>query len=287
MQGSRLVIHCLLWCGAAVATETVAQQTSTAVRYHVEIILFENLDSSRAEEDFFHGIENPRHEPAPRLPLPQLDLETLVGFEPQRGRAPLRPDPPVADPGLQAPAAAERPGDALELFELASDPRPAPIRFTGPLPNGFRVLGTSELELGDVRADIYRRREYRVLGHAGWVQTGVDENEATAVYLRVLGITNPSGTIKVYVRRFLHVAIDLAFLDGRGTFWTAFPGSELATLEHAKRYRHAFEHNAIRSGQLVYIDHPLFGMFIQITPAPAPVEPAEPAPATAPGRPAA
>jgi hypothetical protein len=293
MRGSRLIVRCLLLCCAAVAAESGAQQSASVPRYHVEIVVFENLDISRNEEDFFHGIENPRHEPEPqRLPLPQLELETLVGFESRFGRAPQPPIGSAEDPIMPAPVAAEQPaavapGDALKLFEISPDSRPDLIRLAGPVPDGFRILRADELDLGDVRADIYRRREYRVLGHAGWAQTGVDENEATGVDLSLLGITNPMGTIKVYLRRFLHVAIELDFLDGRGTFWTAYPGSGLAALEYAKRYRHLFEHNAIRSGQLVYIDHPLFGIFIQITPAPEPAETAEPTATTAPGRPAA
>jgi len=267
-----------------VAAPLSAQQDAADPLYHVEIVVFEQIDSSRAEEDFYHGLDSPLDSPAPtRLRLPDIEIETLFGYEPRGARVPVPPPAAVPDePGNPLPAglgadAAPVPTDALELFELTDTRRTDLIRFAGPLPDQFRVLTAEELELGDVRADLYRRREYRVLGHAGWAQTGVDDADATPVDLRLLGITNPSGTIKVYVRRFLHAAIDLEFTDGSGTYWRSFAGSGAELLEHARRYRNVFEHNAIRSGELVYIDHPLFGLFIRITPAP---EPEETGPAT-------
>lgn len=269
-----------------------AQDEPTDPAYHVEIIVFEQLEGSRAEEDFFHDIDNLRDEPPPaRLTLPELELETLTDFVPSQSFNTLITDSEIeaATAPEQEPLTAEdlapevltedMPEDQLELFALAGSSVSTLIRFDGTLPIGFRVLGNDELELGDVRNDVYRRREYRVLGHAGWAQTGVDEDRATGVDLNLLGITNPGGTITVYLRRFLHVAVDLEFTDGRGTFWTAYPGTGVAPLEYARSYHHDFEHNAIRSGQLVFIDHPLFGILLRITPAPEPEEPS----ATGPG----
>jgi hypothetical protein len=279
MPGPRFVNPCLL-LSSIVATTAALAQTDDPV-YHVEIVVFEHVDSSRAEEDFRHGNDDSQTGPMPqRLTLPRLELETLSGFVPRSERVdrPLPPDaPPATDPAAAVPAdpsaeAAVPVPDALTLFDLPAANSQAFAGIAARLPEQFRILTADELELGDVRADLYRRREYRVLGHAGWVQTGVDENAASAIDMRLLGITNPSGTITVYLRRFLHVAIDLDFTDGRGSYWTAFPGTGLELLQHAQTYHHAFEHNAIRSGQLVYIDHPLFGVFVRITPAPVPEE---------------
>ena len=290
MHRSRLTALCLLSYTALAATQSRAQETPSDPLYHVEIVVFEQLDGGRSEEDFYHGLDNPLQDPPPvLLRLPRFDLETLTGFVPRRNTLPFDfAEPPDEQPAaaVEAPladtantsetadAAPELPGDALELFELADENRSEPIRFTGPLPDGFRVLVGDELELDDVRADIYRRREYRVLGHAGWAQTGVPENRSIPVDLQALGVTNPSGTIMVYLENYLHVAVNLEFTDGRGTFWTASPGTGLTGFAYARRYRLETEPQiTIRRGELVYIDHPLFGVIVRIIRAPDPVEP--------------
>jgi hypothetical protein len=102
------------------------------------------------------------------------------------------------------------------------------------------------------------------------VQTGVNSDRAVPLDLARLGIVNLRGTIKVYRGTYLHAAVDLEFLDGRGTLWTSTPGFGPTPLEYAKRYRLESEHNAFRSGDLVAIDHPLFSVLVRVTQAPEP-----------------
>jgi hypothetical protein len=133
-------------------------------------------------------------------------------------------------------------------------------------------LTAAELELGDAAARM-NRRPYSLLGHAGWVQAGVDTDRSVALDLRWLGITNPTGTIEVYARRFLHAVVDFNFYEGSGSFWTAPAGFAIAPLQYAESYAVKQEVNAIRSGDgTYYIDHPLFGVLIQIRRAPEPEE---------------
>lgn len=274
--------------------------------YHVEVIVFEWVDGNRAEEDFFHGAE-PRHEPVPTLlALPRLELDSVFDLEPlpvpgdfepipaettrtddiaqragdiagQAGDAAVPGElsqaeqsptdaafPPAADAGTLAT-------DSLELLEPwagAADGSIAADDDTT-LPAGFRILEAEELELGAQRARL-SRRPYRLLGHAGWVQTGVDSDRAVPVDLSRLGITNPKGTILVYVRRFLHLVVDLDFFDARGTYWTRTSPFGLAPFEYAQRYHLADEHNAFRIDDYVVIDHPLFNVLVRVTRAPEP-----------------
>ncbi|MDX1562469.1 MAG: hypothetical protein R3305_06055, partial [Gammaproteobacteria bacterium] len=67
---------------------------------------------------------------------------------------------------------------------------------------------------------------------------------------------------------YLHVAFDLAFHDGRGTFWLPANQPGLAPFERAPVYRLNYERNRILRGDPHYIDHPLFGILIRITRAP-------------------
>jgi hypothetical protein len=160
--------------------------------------------------------------------------------------------------------------DDLVLIEREPAAGEPPPDDDAVLPDGFRILTGDELELTAERQRLSRLRPYHVLGHVGWAQTGVDSDRSVAIDLTRLGLTNPAGTIEVYLRRFLHVKFDLELFDGQGTLWTAPGGFGLAPFQYAQSYRRVHEENAIRSGELRYIDHPLFGVLIRITPAPEP-----------------
>jgi hypothetical protein len=159
--------------------------------------------------------------------------------------------------------------DRLELIETGARQAAEATPGNEILPAAFRPLATSELELGNAAARM-NRRPYTLLGHAGWEQTGVDADRAVRLDLRRLGITNPTGTVELYLRRFLHVAVDFDFYDGSGTFWTAANGFGVAPFQYAQSFKLVDERNAIRSGELHSIDHPLFGVLVRITPAPEP-----------------
>ena len=52
---------------------------------------------------------------------------------------------------------------------------------------------------------------YRPLVHAGWVQPGLPEADAEPFDLKVLGLLNPRGTVRVHLSRFLHITLDLTY----------------------------------------------------------------------------
>jgi len=253
--------------------------------YQVEIIIFEILTGDRFEEDFFHGQDDPRHEPLPpRFSLPGIELESVAGFDP-RGGSRAQDEPPGAVPGDVSGDSA-LPTDGLELIELQRELAPGRSAGAGAdeaLPAGFRILGRDELKLsGDARA-LRNSRDFRVLAHVGWEQVGVAGNLAPRLDVSRLGITNPAGTIQPYVDRFRHVAVDLEFFDGAGTFWAGPPGPRLAPLEYARRYRLLqTEQNPIRGDEVHHIDHPLFGVIVRMEPAPEPEEPEDAAAAEGP-----
>lgn len=263
--------------------------------YYVELIVFSYNDGDRAEEDFRHGQNTSLPGPKPRLfSLPDIELETLADFrrnplpggidasaEAVGGQGTDGADPSVVGSGQIDDAtedlataadglAGEPSTDDLVLIEREPGTGALTTEDDGLLPDGFRILTSDELELTAESQRLSRLRPYHVLGHVGWAQTGVDSDRSVAIDLTRLGLTNPTGTIEVYLRRFLHVKFDLELFDGQGTFWTAPGGFGLAPFEYAQSYRRIHEENAIRSGELRYIDHPLFGVLIRITPAPEP-----------------
>ncbi|HUF73110.1 MAG TPA: CsiV family protein [Gammaproteobacteria bacterium] len=286
----------LLVTASAQESNRTAPEPEPDPLYHVEVILFEWVNGNRAEEDFFHGVDTPLNAPSPTLlRLPRLELESLRDFDPRRGLDDREPPAVEAAPAAAdaVPAAAgdatqpvaigqpagdgqavetlQEPRDRLQLIEPWTDqdrdPAFAASADDAALPDGFRILRADELQLinASIRLD---RNPYRLLGHVGWVQTGVDSNRAVPLDLARLGIVNLRGTIKVYRGTYLHAAVDLEFLDGRGTLWTSTPGFGPTPLEYAQRYRLESEHNAFRSGDLVAIDHPLFSVLVRVTQAP-------------------
>lgn len=259
--------------------------------YHVELILFAYNEGNRAEEDFLHGLEDFRLGPRPKLlRLPSIELDSIFAADlgAEAGRedpGDLQSAPPAVDnsSAIATPAddltvsdisavdqRIELEQDALELFEVNAAQNLDLSNEDQALPAEFRTLKGDELELSDVRTRLNNLRAYRVLGHVGWVVPGVDTDRSVKLDLYRLGITNPKGTIEVYRRRFLHVVVDFDFFDGSSSFWTRPASFGLAPFEYAQSYKLSGERNAIRSGELHHIDHPLFGALIRITPAPEP-----------------
>ena len=242
--------------------------------YHVELIVFAYNAGDPGEENFRHGLGDLPAGPAPRLfRLPSIELESVFDAGLVTDTEPTEPTDAAATgldaAGLSASGLEQtNPGDGLELIERESGLRTSGAAQDEILPGEFRLLGRSELELGETRARLDRLGAYTVLGHAGWAQVGVDTDRSVAIDLKHFGITNPRGTVEVSLRRFLRVALNLEYFDGNGSYWepAEFPG--LAPFEYAASYRLTTERTAIRRDDLHYIDHPLFGVLVRITRAP-------------------
>jgi hypothetical protein len=128
----------------------------------------------------------------------------------------------------------------------------------------FRPLSAAELQLRSEYQRLSRLPDYVPLLHAGWVQAALPEDQAPVFDLAMLGLSNPRGTVRVYLSRFLHVNLDV-------TYQAASPAAgngELDEFTIAPRYTLLTERN-VRSGELHYFDHPAFGVLLKITPLPA------------------
>lgn len=216
---------------------TVLAQPATAPaipRYQVEIIVFAHRDFDPAEERF----------PQQLTPLragPGDALLALPSFEP-----PVPPESAAAEAPVEvAPAPAESPADD---------------------PLAVRVLAPEEFQLNSQYRRITNLSAYRPLLHAGWIQPGLPDDRAQPFELTQLGPTNPYGSVRVYLSRFLHVSLDLTYED-RAAAAGQVPGAELREVALAPRYRLVTERQ-IRSGELHYFDHPAFGVLVKVTPVP-------------------
>jgi hypothetical protein len=219
--------------------------------------------------------------PVPIVPLPaRNDPAAVLAIEPfgnQPADASDFPAPgqspdgsggePTGADGLEP--VAEDPFEFVDPFgRLATDPSGARTAAISGLPPGFRLLRTDEYALDDAEGVIDRLGAYRPLGHAGWVQEGLDESDAVPLDIAYLGIANPRGSLKLYLGRFLHMAVDLEYDVELGISGPSGFSTGLGAIERTRTYRLKSERNAFRSGELHYIDHPLFGMLMLVTPVP-------------------
>ena len=130
----------------------------------------------------------------------------------------------------------------------------------------FRVLRPEELQLTSQYRVLARLPAYHPLVHGGWVQLGLPESATIPVDLGVLGVTNPAGTVRLSLTRFLHVKLDLTYVDTQAVQrGPAAAPDDLTELPIAPRY-HIGDERTTRSGEIHYFDHPAFGVLIKVTP---------------------
>ena len=130
----------------------------------------------------------------------------------------------------------------------------------------FRVLRPEELQLTSQYRVLARLPAYHPLVHGGWVQLGLPDASTIPVDLGVLGVTNPAGTVRLSLTRFLHVKLDLTYVDTQAVQrGAAAAQDDLADLPIAPRY-HIDDERTTRSGEIHYFDHPAFGVLIKVTP---------------------
>ena len=136
----------------------------------------------------------------------------------------------------------------------------------------YRLVNRSVFALSDVWASLRRSARYRPFLHVGWRQPGLSHGAARPVHVsphlgvRRTGGPEPEGgehpavdgTVKVSLARYLHVDLDLVY-SRPGNGENAAPNAIPA------RFRLVSERR-MRSGELHYIDHPLFGVLALIRP---------------------
>ena len=138
--------------------------------------------------------------------------------------------------------------------------------------HAFRIVNRTELTLNAVWNKLRGSEHYRPFVHLGWRLPGVPQRAARPVHVsprlgrRDLGAAESvgeerpavQGTVKVSLARYLQVEIDLVY---RRPKIHAADASNPAP----ERFRIMSERR-MRSGELHYFDHPLFGVLMKITP---------------------
>ena len=130
-------------------------------------------------------------------------------------------------------------------------------------PGGFSQMGSGQFRLRSIASRMLGSGAYRPLLHVGWSQAGYTRTRARKVHIHS-GLSNPysatgydaiDGTVSISRARFLHLEADLV-LNGRLVS---------DSIAQAQSYRLTAKRR-MRSREIHYIDHPMFGMLINIVP---------------------
>jgi len=122
----------------------------------------------------------------------------------------------------------------------------------------WQVLTTDQLLLNDVSGRLDSLGAYELVSHVGWLQTAPDVAEAAELALIDLGIYQDQaiGSIKLFKRRYLHLAVDVALPGNSRDAFNVFTAAEAAPAINESR--------RMRLEKLVYFDQPQFGIIAMV-----------------------
>lgn len=159
----------------------------------------------------------------------------------------------------------------------------------------YQILSDMNRDLNDIHSTLQRSPRYRLLKHVVWRQPGLSQALAKAVHIRgdtpittqpiyqappstIFNADRPNhatlpmlpnghfdGTVKVVLGRYLHVYTNLLFLHYDDIQNEQGSNGKSNTPISFTYYR-VKDHRRMRSRELHYLDHPLLGILVQITP---------------------
>jgi len=171
------------------------------------------------------------------------------------------------------------------------------ISLDGDEPN-YQILSNADMDLIDIRSVLQRSARYQVLRHIAWYQPGVSHAAARPVRIQggtdfsaqhqyqvpqsmsvdinkpidetqpILPVKQIDGTVKVALGRYLHFYTDLIFVRPLPIQANEQVPEEQSDALSPFTYYRVKSHRRMRSRELHYLDHPLLGILVQITPLP-------------------
>ncbi len=225
-----IIVTCLLGLSVAQAEE---------VWYQVELIVFENLQADADGEAWPVTPGYPDIDSALDILSSEMTLqaEPIVKAETEVN---------LTAPGWDTPAEVQKPEPPVTYQQLSAD----------------------KLRIADVFSRMRRSANYRPLLHLGWIQSGAEETVSQAVRVALnseedpTSITNQQildGFVKMRKSRFIHIEADLVYFLPQTAFMeTSKHGyASLVRLQESRK---------MRLNELHYLDHPLFGVVLYVSP---------------------
>lgn len=234
--------------------------------YIVEVILFQHLNEQGKRDEFWYH--------------PAL-INDSMGFIPE----------PITQDQRSGPMTDDIP--ALAEYDMSNK------RFI-PLRNDIATLSASNYKLADSAAHLRYSPDFQVLAHFGWTQRALSKQEALPILIKSDEFSDrlvPSGELKLFVSRYLHMQVDLAAtrceykenlntdseseaLDDKALDEKLQQGT--ATIEKAElsdtstepleaspcvNNTYLFKQSRkMRSKELHYLDNPVYGLLVYVTP---------------------
>jgi hypothetical protein len=120
-----------------------------------------------------------------------------------------------------------------------------------PPPKVLRTLTAAQLQMGGLASRLRNSGNYKIIAHAGWIQTATAWNRHSGLSLAAAGVDVPGLAGSVYLERgqLLHLGFNLTYENGR-TY----------TLSELRRIKFNEKH---------YFDHPAIGVIALVSPASA------------------
>jgi len=140
-------------------------------------------------------------------------------------------------------------GDAMQAEAWRADPGEPDTSRAAPVAAGGEVgaLGPTAYRLSGAWQALRNSSGYRPLRHLAWTQAGYSEARAPHVLVGDGPGSELHGVVQISRARFLHAKVDLVY--------------QIA----GQRYRFKARRR-MRSNELHYLDHPLFGVLLIVTP---------------------
>jgi hypothetical protein len=269
----------LLWLvtiGLCLATTRVAAEDAPALRnawYHIEVVIFDRLEDASAGELMIGKPATPfplsarafvAADPSQVYPLDPATLSEPA--LPSLTFTPSQPSSTASVPAADTGAATAAPGPAA--------PPPTPAQQAQALLDEyeqslfaqcFEWLPPKTFVLSAPAARLDRSGRYRVLLHGAWIAPLPDRDAPLPMLIQTGAKSGDrwriEGTIAVTVARYLHADVELRYLVD-----ATAPNDPTAP----PTYLEMREDRRLRSGELHYLDHPRFGVLLQIDPVTVP-----------------
>ena len=138
-----------------------------------------------------------------------------------------------------------------------------------PLTNGIAELSKENYKLSDSAGHLRYSKNYKLLAHFGWTQRALSKNRSLPIRLTTNQFASnltPKGELKLYVSRYLHLQVDLNAAQCTITEQTPDPDNSINSTECVKQNYLFKQNRKMRSRELHYLDNPIFGLLVYITP---------------------
>lgn len=112
--------------------------------------------------------------------------------------------------------------------------------------NGVVAIGSNAYRLSGIWQVLRGSSQFRPLRHFAWTQRGRSSRSAPELLLGDNPTSDVYGTVRLSRSRFLHLDLDLLLNDDNGSY-------------------RLINHRRMRSNELNFIDHPLFGVLVIAT----------------------